>query len=200
MTEAEKNRILVARQATLDGEGQVALDNYLAVNKENDSIKEAAYWVYEALWRSNIDRGASTKDKWIAFLAASSTLPEAIEEIASSDLGTEDEKDLAIYAAICSFTPIAEYVTIADLASHKTKTEQIVLTYYKSGNIVEKYYGDNPERMKAAIKVWKAAIKLQRKFYAYPYEDNKAEDYAEKIKKFEPSYELPKKSGCISFG
>jgi len=37
------------------------------------------------------------------------------------------------------------------------------------------------------------------RFLVYCRTKGEAEIYAEKIKKIEPSYEMPKKAGCISF-
>lgn len=54
-----------------------------------------------------------------------------------------------------------------------------------------------PAYKKVAIDAWAAFVELAQKFYRC-VEKGEAEKYAEKIKKLDPSYVMPKKSGCIS--
>lgn len=53
--------------------------------------------------------------------------------------------------------------------------------------------------MNLAVKAWKEYVSLAQKWYAYAPKGD-AEIYAAKIQKVEPSYEMPKKAGCVSFG
>ena len=66
------------------------------------------------------------------------------------------------------------------------------------GNELESIYGNDAGAMAIAVLAWKEYVSLAQKWYAYPPK-GEAEIYAEKIKKIEPSYEMPKKAGCISF-
>ena len=59
-------------------------------------------------------------------------------------------------------------------------------------------YGKDAVAMSIAVLAWKEYVSLAQKWYAYPPK-GEAETYAEKIKKIDASYEMPKKAGCISF-
>lgn len=48
-----------------------------------------------------------------------------------------------------------------------------------------------------ACVAWKEAISLQQKWYSSGTKGD-PEKYTEKVKKYEPSYEMPKKAGCIT--
>lgn len=202
MTENEIRVIRCARQFLINHEDQRALDCYLEVNKQNEDNAEAAYWVYTAYWRDCVNNNASGHDKWVAFTVLSNELVGAVEEIAQSDC-SEAEKMLLLAVFVSVYTPIADYITGslgAQMATPKDRIERVVLTLYRTGNAIERFCNGDPDIMKVAAKAWKEGVKLQQKFYAYSYNDNKVEDYIEKIKKVEPSYVAPKKAGCISLG
>ena len=67
------------------------------------------------------------------------------------------------------------------------------------GDEIVKAYPNNGKANGIAVLAWKEYVSLAQKFYAYAPKGD-AEAYAEKIKKIEPAYEMPKKAGCISFG
>ena len=69
---------------------------------------------------------------------------------------------------------------------------------YNLGDAIEKAFSGDGEAMKLAVKAWKEGVSLQQKWYAYG-DKTAPERYAAKIKLVEPSYEMPKKAGCISF-
>lgn len=193
----EKELIQLARQAICEHKDQLALDCYLKVNKENETNAEAAYWTYTAYWQNCIDNNESYENKYMAFTALSNELVTAVAEIAGSE-GDETIKDLVLFTFACVYLPIADYAVKNAIAAPKDRIEKAALTCYWTGNAIERNFGSKPDFMKTACKLWKEGVKLQRQFYAYTYNDNKAEDYAEKIKKVEPDYEMPKKAGCIS--
>ena len=66
------------------------------------------------------------------------------------------------------------------------------------GDYVASIYSSSPEGMKLAASAWKEYVSLAQKWYAYAPKGD-AETYAAKIQAVDPSYELPKKAGCISF-
>ena len=66
------------------------------------------------------------------------------------------------------------------------------------GDMLEKLYNSDNGAMEIAVLAWKEYVSLAQKWYAYAPK-GEAETYAEKIKKIDPTYEMPKKAGCISF-
>ena len=66
------------------------------------------------------------------------------------------------------------------------------------GDQVEKLFVADPVCKRIAVKAWKEYVSLSQKWYAYAIKGD-AEIYAQKIKAVDPSYEMPKKAGCISF-
>ncbi|MBQ9805335.1 MAG: hypothetical protein IJW49_02340 [Clostridia bacterium] len=75
-----------------------------------------------------------------------------------------------------------------------------VIGLYATGDLLQTLFNGDAAAMKIAAIAWKEGVSLQQKWYAYKYDGKTAEEYAEKIKKVEPDYEMPKKAGCISFG
>ena len=71
-------------------------------------------------------------------------------------------------------------------------------TLKELGDEIEKLYFCDEEGKRLAVIAWKEYVSLSQKWFAYAVKGD-AELYAAKIKKVEPSYEMPKKAGCISF-
>ena len=67
------------------------------------------------------------------------------------------------------------------------------------GDRIDQLYKGDPIAQKYAVSAWKEYVSLAQTWYAYAPK-GEAEAYAEKIKKIEPSYVMPSKAGCISFG
>ena len=65
------------------------------------------------------------------------------------------------------------------------------------GDQVSELYVADPECTRIAVIAWKEYVSLAQKWYSYATK-GEPEIYAEKIKKVDPSYEMPKKAGCIS--
>lgn len=59
--------------------------------------------------------------------------------------------------------------------------------------------GDDPACKTLTVEAWSMFVKMAQKYYAY-VEKGEAEAYTAKIQKLDPSFVMPKKSGCISFG
>lgn len=60
------------------------------------------------------------------------------------------------------------------------------------------HFAASPVYMNLAVKAWKEYVTLAQKWYSYAPKGD-AELYAAKIQAVDPSYEMPKKAGCISF-
>lgn len=199
MTENERKLIDAARKALIEKDDQLALDYYMEVTKENENNAEASYWTYTALWQNYVDNQESNENKNTAFWAVSGTLVKAIEEIAASEW-SKDVKMLVIGRFVGLYSLIADFVVKAPIASPATRIQMAATTLYDAGNAIERIYASDPDMMITACMAWKSAVKIQRQFYGYAYDGNKAEDYAVKIQKHQPDYVMPNKAGCISKG
>ena len=84
-----------------------------------------------------------------------------------------------------------------------SKASAGVTNGYLIGDCIEKQYSSNEEFMKQAVSLWKKSIYNQKTYYGmyakqvfacigYP------EKYAEKIKKYEPTYVMTKQAGCVT--
>ncbi len=72
---------------------------------------------------------------------------------------------------------------------------------YILGDYIEENYSSNKELMNKAIVLWKHMIDYQQKCYNAPaLKEYKGypKKYAAKIRKYEPTYVMPKKAGCLS--
>lgn len=120
--------------------------------------------------------------------------------------------DTAIKKAASRFTPTSvKEVLDSDLSKEiKLKICRSVSTVYcpmlKAFNIgdeFEKNQDFDKEFINLALKFWKEGVSWQRKncFDKVAITNRKlVKDYVEKIKKYEPNYEIPKLRGCITIG
>lgn len=91
-----------------------------------------------------------------------------------------------------------KYVTVFD-ANKITAVCKTGMNALKAlGDQVSTLYLNDPECKRIAVIAWKEYVSLAQKWYAYAVK-GEPEIYAEKIKQVDPSYEMPKKAGCISF-
>ena len=90
------------------------------------------------------------------------------------------------------------YVKVFDQSAIVAACKSGMFTIRDLGDKIESLYGKDAVAMSIAVLAWKEYVSLAQKWYAYPPK-GEAEAYAEKIKKIDASYEMPKKAGCISF-
>ena len=73
---------------------------------------------------------------------------------------------------------------------------------YQFGDCIEKFFLDNPEMMEFAVSAWKKACELQQQWeisWIRPLpEKDYPTSYTAKIQKFDSSYTLAEKKGCLS--
>ena len=91
------------------------------------------------------------------------------------------------------------YVKVFDASQISSVRKEGLATLKDIGDFIASIYSTSPEGMNLAVKAWKEYVSLAQKWYAYAPKGD-AEIYAAKIQKVEPSYEMPKKAGCVSFG
>lgn len=91
------------------------------------------------------------------------------------------------------------YVRVFDVSSITSSCKVGMQATRDLGDEIVKLYPNNNQANKIAVIAWKEYVALAQKYYAQAPK-GEAETYAEKIKKIEPAYEMPKKAGCISFG
>lgn len=99
------------------------------------------------------------------------------------------------------------------VSKYKDEDEKVVLALmdrvkissvkgYCIGDVFEKYFSENKNVMKGVVSFWKKSIDFQQTNFAHPDAKNFQgfpQKYAEKVKKYEPTYVMPKKAGCITF-
>lgn len=199
MAENEKLNIQRARAALAEGKQKDAKAYYQKALDENTGNAEAAFWVLAIGWRDRINSQGNADAMREAFTTMSDALVDTAEQLAAPEnIGAE--KGAILAAAVNAYLPIADYVVRQgeSIAGPESRIQYAALTFYGTGNAIERNFASNPQAMAAACTTWKEGVKLQRKFYAYSYDGNKAEVYVEKIQKIEPDYVMPNKPGCIS--
>ncbi|MBE6960806.1 MAG: hypothetical protein E7448_08850 [Ruminococcaceae bacterium] len=130
---------------------------------------------------------------------------------------SEDEQLITICEIVSAFVPEAwslnrymnsknretkvgdSYVRVFDASTIASCSKVGMSTIRDLGDEIVKLYPNNTQASKIAVIAWKEYVSLAQKWYAYAPK-GEAEVYAEKIKKIDPSYEMPKKAGCISLG
>ena len=207
----ESNKYLtLARQARAEGNTEDAKNYYNKVREENPENGEAKFfYAYYALYEGT--NGEIPQ----RYGNLCKVLPTAIELVKNS--GAELEAQLETISQIAN-TFIPEAWSLNRYMNKKNRETKVGDSYVKVfessaivscitkgmfgirdlGDQIEKLYPENEAAKALSVAAWKEYVTLAQKWYAYPPK-GEAETYAEKIKKIDPSYEMPKKAGCISF-
>ncbi len=139
-------------------------------------------------------------------------VPNSIKQIASS--ADSDDEKLAIVKAITeAFVPktwsLNRYMNQLTVGTGNERQRVLpasdissvngngILTLYALGDTIEQCFGSNMAYMTYAVMAWKEAITLQQKWYSVIKDTSLPEKYTNKVKAIDPSYEMPKKAGCI---
>lgn len=207
----ENNKYLIlARQARAEGNSEDAKNYYNKVREENPEDGEAKFfYAFYALYEG---KNGEIPQR---FSNVCQVIFSAIKMVKKSDAPAA-EQYATISEIVNAFLP--ETWSLNRYMNNKNRETKIGDSYVKVfdqnkivstcktgmfairdlGNEIEALYNGDPSAMAIAVLAWKEYVSLAQKWYAYPPK-GEAEIYAEKIKKIEPSYEMPKKAGCISF-
>ena len=202
--------LVLARQARAEGNSEDAKNYYDKVRVENPESGEAKFfYAYYALYEGT--NGEIPK----RFANLCQVVPTALKMIKNSEL-TEEEQIKTLSEIVNAFVP--EVWAENRYMNHKNRETKIGDLYVKVfdssaitvcgkngmqairnlGDEIEKVYPNNKDAAQLSVVAWKEYVSLAQKWYAWAPK-GEAEVYAEKIKKLDPSYEMPKKAGCISF-
>lgn len=207
-TEDDKN-LRLARQARAEGNSEDAKLYYGKVRENDPENAEAKYfYAYYSLYEGT--NGELPK----RFSRLCESLGATIDLIKNS--GEEKEDSLkTVEEIVASFVPEPwaqnKYM---NKKNHEERVGDKYVTVFSSGDIgrccsvgmaalkvlgdkVSALYPDDAECQRIASIAWKEYVSLSQTWYAYAVQGD-AEAYAEKIKKVDPSYTMPKKAGCIN--
>lgn len=207
----EDNKYLIlARQARAEGNSEDAKTYYNKVREDDPENGEAKFfYAYFALYEGkngeipqrfgNVCQAVFSAVKMVK----SSTAPVAeqyatISEIVNAFLPMTWTLNRYMNNKNRETKVGDSYVQVFDQSSITSSCKKGMFAIRDLGNELESIYGGDADAMAIAVLAWKEYVSLAQKWYAYPPK-GEAEIYAEKIKKIEPSYEMPKKAGCISF-
>ena len=210
---SDNKYLKLARVAREENNSEDAKRFYDMVRVEDPENGEAKFFFqYFALYEG------ANKDIASRFAKLVNALESSVKLVAAS-ADSDEEKIAAVTAIAHAFVPMTwslnRYMNKLTVGSGSDKQRVLSNTdimsagtngmkgLYHLGDVIEKTFGDNAATMALAVESWKEAISLHQKWYAYKIDGKKAEEivpvYAEKIKKIDPAYEVPKKAGCISF-
>ena len=207
----ENNKYLtLARQARADGNSEDAKTYYNKVREDAPEDGEAKFfYAYYALYEG---KNGEIPQR---FGNVCQAVFSAVKMVKSSSAPVT-EQYATISEIVNAFLPMTwtlnrymnnknretkvgdSYVRVFDQSVITSSCKKGMFAIRDLGNELESIYGGDAGAMTIAALAWKEYVSLAQKWYAYPPK-GEAEIYAEKIKKIEPSYEMPKKAGCISF-
>lgn len=197
MTENEKDYFGTARAFLITGDIENACVHYFKAQEEDANNFEAeffsAYLGYKQLVEANDASAAS------AYRTMIQCVKNAVKFVKESK-GDETWKRMVVATIVDAYTPICRYLCEGASQRSNALIEEGVVSMYGLGDVVKKEFNADPVYMKEAVKAWKEAIALQRKYWGFKYNGIQPDAYATEIKKVEPSYEMPAKAGCISLG
>lgn len=206
----ENKNLRLARQARAENNTEDAKLFYNKVREDDPENGEAKYfYAYYALYEGKNIEIPSRFSNLIKVLKPS------IDLISKSSMSKEEQLK-SIEEIVNNFVP--ETWTLNRYMNHKNHETKVGDSYVKVfdfsaitscakngmaaikelGDLVEKIYPVDANCKKIAVIAWKEYVSLSQKWYSWAVKGD-AEIYAEKIKAVDPSYEMPKKAGCISF-
>lgn len=206
---AEESKYLkLARVARSENNSEDAKKYYDMVRVDDPENGEAKFFgAYYALYEGKNGEIANR------FVRLINGIPSSIRCVADSDLPYAEKLE-TVKEIVEAYAPMTwslnRYMNNLTVGSGQNRQrvlsnstisktcENGVIGLYELGDCVAKTFEGDDEAMKIAAIAWKEGVTLQQKWHAYKYNGKTAEEYAEKIKKVEPSYEMPKKAGCIS--
>lgn len=200
----------LARTAREEGNTEDAKKYYDMVRTDDPENGEAKFfYAFYALYEGK--NGEIPK----RFSNLCGALKSSIKMVKESN-GSDAEKINDCNAIIDAFIPVSwslnrymnnknhekkvgdSYIKVFEMSQISSVCKEGMATLKDVGDLVATLFGPSPEGMNMAVKLWKEYVTLAQKWYSYAPKGD-AEAYAAKIQKVEPSYELPKKAGCISF-
>ncbi len=207
--EISKN-LTLARQARAEGNTEDAKAYYNKVREEDPKSGEAKFfYAFYALYEGKNGEIPSR------FATVCKAVCASIDMVKNSDAPL-NEQYATISEIVAAFIPESwslnrymnkknretkigdSYVKVFDRSSIVSCCKNGMFTLRDLGDMLEKLYNGDAGAMEIAVLAWKEYVSLAQKWYAYAPK-GEAEIYAEKIKKIDPAYEMPKKAGCISF-
>ena len=202
--------LTLARQARAEGNTEDAKTYYNKVREENPESGEAKFfYAFFALYEG---KNGEIPNR---FATVCQAVGLSINMIKNSGAPLNEQYTI-ISEIVAAFIPetwsLNKYM---NNKNHETKIGDSYVQVFSSSDIVacckkgmftlrdlgdmlEKLYNGDNSAMEIAVLAWKEYVSLAQKWYAYAPK-GEAETYAEKIKKIVPTYEMPKKAGCISF-
>lgn len=208
-TMEESKYLKLARQARAEDNSEDAKLYYGKVREEDPESAEAKYfYAYYSLYEG------TNREVPSRFITLCNTVLASIKLLSNSSASKEEQLKSAA-EIIDSFVPESwtlnrymnnknhetkigdSYVKVFEASSIISCCKNGLATLKELGDQIEKLYMADAECKRLAVIAWKEYVALSQKWYAYAVKGD-AEIYTEKIKKVEPSYEMPKKAGCIS--
>ena len=206
----ENKNLRLARQARAENNSEEAKLFYNKVREDDPENGEAKFfYAYYSLYEG---KNKELADK---FSKLSTALIPAINLVKASSLSKEEQLK-SIGEIVNAYVPECWAMNrYMNKKNHETKVGDSYVKVFSTGEItsccrtgmstlknlgdsLDKLFVSDPACKKLAVIAWKEYVSLSQKWYAYAVKGD-AEIYAAKIKKVDPSYEMPKKAGCISF-
>ena len=201
--------LVLARQARAEDNSEDAKTYYNKVREEDPENGEAKFfYAYYSLYEGKVGEIPQR------FVHVCQSVISACRMIKNKDAPLVEQCE-ATSEIVNAFVPLTwalhkymnnknretkvgdSYVKIFDQSAISSSSKKGMFALRDLGDEIARIYNGDALAMTIAVSAWKEYVALAQKWYAYPPK-GEAEAYAEKIKKLEPSYEIPKKAGCIS--
>lgn len=205
----ESKNLKLARQARADDNSEDAKLFYNKVREEDPENGEAKF--FYAFYSIYEGKNGEIPTR---FSNLCTVLTSSINLIKESSLSKEEQLK-SIEEIVNAFVPETwaenrymskknhetkigdEYVTVFENSDIRFVCTTGMKTLKALGDQIEKLYLADPKCKQIAAIAWKEYVALSQKWYAYAVKGD-AEIYTEKIKKVDPSYEMPKKANCCT--
>ncbi|MBO4573646.1 MAG: hypothetical protein J5762_07800 [Clostridia bacterium] len=200
-----KKYLKAAREAEISENYSDAEKYYDLARLEAPDCAEARfYYAYSRFMN------CKNKDAYNYFMDIRTVIGSITKLIAESDIEQDEKNDLLGRMTI-SVIPLPKIINNilnrlnsgtqnAYFSQIKSVEKNGMATLYLFGDQIEKYFGNDKSLLeKTAVKLWKAGVELQQQWWGVGLDKSYPEKYTAKIQKFDPTYTMPKRGGCISF-
>ncbi len=191
--------LTLAKRARSENNSEDAMKYYDMVRTEDPDNKEARFFYpYYRLWE------AKKGDWYKVYIDFCNAALNLIRSLTAEDAALVPEIFDAVKTLPASASKVQMdlFKTGANQNQYNAQNkhcQQIGIEFlYKFGDEVDKTFRGT-DTAKVAVEIWKQGVSYQQQWPYCGVDKTASDTYVAKIKKYDPSFEPPKKAGCISF-
>lgn len=183
----KEENFIYARESLREGELKNAEGHYFMLHEKDPENAEAEFFSAYMSFNSFVEK-KDYESAGNAFKAMTKSLKTAVKCIKDAECDG-DENMFVLSKLVEIYTPIARFPF--DKRIHSCPFFDGISALFALGDAIENEYKSDPRAMKLAIELWKEAVSFYTTYQPSALNSIKPENYAEKIKQLDPTYNIP---------